>query len=410
MNPDLHAVYETSKALIATDDVNSVLQTVVRCAMDALKPHRMTLIHVDLAAGEVLDFVSSGGESLDKLQIDFHELWEGLGGYAMRERCTVYSPDPYNETRETAIVRERRLYSQSGPLVVAPMIFHEKVLGVLTAINCIGEDGFDENQIGLIEVIANLAAAAIEMASLREKSHQAAKLKSQFISNISHEIRTPLNGILGMSELMSQTNLSQKQQYFLQTIESSSEQLMTLINDMLDFSAIETGRIAVARHHISLRVLVGHIVSEYQSTAHRKGLDLQCHIESDVPETVVGDETRLRQILLHLIGNAVKFSEKGKVDVRVDLDPHVHKDTASVKLRFQIIDTGIGITSEQISLIYETFAQGDGSLTREQGGVGMGLPITQRLVDILDGTISVHSTYGEGSRFVVVIPFQLPWS
>ncbi|AFG36586.1 signal transduction histidine kinase [Spirochaeta africana DSM 8902] len=410
MNPDLHAVYETSKALIATDDVNSVLETVVRCAMDALKPYRVTLIHVDMADGEVLNFVSSADESVDILSIDFHELWEGLGGYAMRERTTAYSPDPYTETRETALVRERRLYSQSGPLVVAPMIFHGKVLGVLTAINLIGQQGFDENQIALMEVIANLAASAIEMASLREKSHEAAKLKSQFISNISHEIRTPLNGILGMTELMGQTNLSQKQQYFLQTIEDSGEKLLLLVNDMLDFAAIETGQVSASRNHVAVRNVVAHVVSEYQPSAHRKGLDLQCHFSSDVPEVVVGDETRLRQILLHLTGNAIKFTSHGKVDLRVDLDPRTHRDPGAVKLRFQVVDTGVGISPEQLARIYETFSQADGSLTRQQGGAGMGLPITQRLVDILGGTISVQSEYGSGTRFTVVIPFPLPWS
>lgn len=409
MNIDMNAVYETSKALIASDDVNDVLAAVIRCTLDALTPYRVTLIRADLSIGKVLNFVSGGDDTVDKLEITFDELWDGLGGLAMRERTTLYSPDPYTEERESRAVRDRRLHSNSGPLIVAPMIFQDKVLGVLTAINLIGDPEFSEEQIALVEVIANLSAAAIEMAALREKTHEAAKLKSQFMANVSHEIRTPLNGILGMVELMGQTALSQKQQYFLQTIEVSSEQLLTLVNDILDFAAIDTGRITVGQHHIALRAIVAKVVSEFQPTAHHKGLDLQCHISSQVPETVVGDESRLQQVLLHLLGNAIKFTPAGTVAVQVDRELNGVSDNDSIQILFRIKDTGIGITAEQQKLIFETFAQVDGTMTREQGGIGMGLAITRRLVDMMEGRITVQSSGGGGTEFTVILPFRLPW-
>ena len=236
--------------------------------------------------------------------------------------------------------------------------------------------------------------AEIELQRARDAAQEAAASKAQFLANISHEIRTPMNAILGMTELTLQTDLSAEQREYLGTTKTSVDALLTLINDLLDLSKIEAGRLELEEIPFSLGDTVGDTVRTMAVRAAEKGLELSAELDPTVPDTVVGDPGRVRQILFNLLGNAIKFTHVGHVKVAVGVN-----STSADELHFVISDTGIGIPEDVRESIFESFAQADGSTTRRYGGTGLGLSITADLVRMMGGEIWVESKVGEGSRF-----------
>jgi two-component system, sensor histidine kinase and response regulator len=233
---------------------------------------------------------------------------------------------------------------------------------------------------------------------------RAARVKSQFLANMSHEMRTPLNGVLGSLELVRQTELEPKQQRFVETARRSAETLLSVINEVLDLSKIEAGRVELERSAFDLRIIVEEATEAFSDLAYGKGLELGCFLPAELPTALVGDPGRLRQILTNLIGNAVKFTERGEVSVRVQM---IEQSASSASFSFEVADTGIGIPVEKRGQIFEAFAQADSSTTRRYGGTGLGLPIAKHFCELMGGAIQVVSEPGVGSTFRFTARFGL---
>ena len=328
----------------------------------------------------------------------------------------------WNVQRQQSEIREYTtriyLYAIGISLLLATLVFlvvNHLVIEPIHAIHAHLQNLQSNEASGELEVVAarelvDLGATVNELGNILElrkqkevELEQASRAKSEFLANMSHELRTPMNGVLGMLSLLKETSLDPEQSERVQIATSSGRSLLSLINDILDFSKVEAGRIDYEAIGFDVEELVEDCSEVVAEQAHGKGLELTCHVAADVTRKVIGDPTRVRQVLTNLASNAVKFTERGDIRIRVERPPGASDPSL---LRFSVIDSGVGIAADALESVFHSFAQADGSTTRKYGGTGLGLAISRQLIEGMGGRIEVDSTLGRGStfRFDIALP------
>ncbi|HDQ5276485.1 TPA: two-component sensor histidine kinase BarA [Escherichia coli] len=258
------------------------------------------------------------------------------------------------------------------------------------------QHNIDQATSDLRETLEQMEIQNVELDLAKKRAQEAARIKSEFLANMSHELRTPLNGVIGFTRLTLKTELTPTQRDHLNTIERSANNLLAIINDVLDFSKLEAGKLILESIPFPLRSTLDEVVTLLAHSSHDKGLELTLNIKSDVPDNVIGDPLRLQQIITNLVGNAIKFTENGNIDILVEKRA---LSNTKVQIEVQIRDTGIGIPERDQSRLFQAFRQADASISRRHGGTGLGLVITQKLVNEMGGDISFHSLPNRGSTF-----------
>lgn len=403
---ELEQLHRTITAIfLQTDDLNEALDHVLALIGQSL----------DVSRAYVFNYNNNGmGQNSihEWCAHDVTPLGEQLPGLRFDEQFPSWLPilseqgmiAPYNDISELP-EDIQIILSQQGvqTLLVLPFYVDSRLQGFV---------GFDETryprqwqpeEIAALRTLSDSYARMLErynaqreLIRARDAAINSARLKSEFISNISHEIRTPLSQVLGMIDLLFDTNLDEQQEELLGVAQLGARHLLSVVNDILDFSELETGKVDLEIQPFDVRVLIHEIDTVMQPLAHQKQIALMTHVASDVPGKILGDPVRIQQVLTNLVSNGIKFTPSGSVQVQVH---QLNRIQDYSMLRFTVIDTGIGIAEEHQQNIFKSFVQGDGSSTRRYGGTGLGLAIAQQLVQLMGSTIVVRSRQGQGSAF-----------
>ncbi len=334
--------------------------------------------------------------------------FKGLWGWVLKNKEVLMTNNPEKDHRSTGVPEG---HFPVNRFLSVPAIIGEKLVGQISL--CNSERDYNEKDIIVIKRIAQLYALAIqrirteiELKNAKDAAELASRAKSEFLTDMSHEVRTPMNAVLGMTEVTLSTDLTSEQRENLNIVRDSGLNLLSILNDILDLSKIEAGRFELSKEDIELAGITDSVLRMFSFQAKEKGIKLSCSFDSDVPKYVKGDPIRLRQILVNLIGNAVKFTSKGGAEMAVSVKDRQIQDSYSsshpdtnIEILFCIRDTGCGIPKEKINLIFENFTQGNGFPVRKYSGTGLGLSISRRIVKMMGGDIHVESEAGKGSAF-----------
>jgi polar amino acid transport system substrate-binding protein len=413
-------LYQTTLNLLNRLELSEVLATILDKATKLLGTEHAVLCVVD-EKGESLRAVVTKG-LCSPYQDYVYKRGEGVNGLVWQTGKSLLIPD-YHHWTNRLDYQERPI--QIKKAMVAPLKIGEKVLGTISTFYVEDNIKIGNEELDLLTRFAQMASIALDNARLynsaqneieerrlaeealaqaRDQALVASRLKSEFLANTSHEIRTPINAIIGLTELLLDTELEVQQRELLQITMDSAQILLALIGDILDFSKIEADRLDIENIEFELLKLIEETIELILPKANEKQIELYTFVDPSLPRTLIGDPVRLRQILMNLLSNAVKFTEKGEITVRVTLET---LDNNMATVHFETSDTGIGMSPEIMQRIFRPFTQADSSTTRKYGGTGLGLSISARLVEMMGGKLSVHSQEGVGSAFEFTLEFPV---
>jgi signal transduction histidine kinase/HPt (histidine-containing phosphotransfer) domain-containing protein len=396
----LYTLAALNQLISSSLDMEAVLHEIAQAAAELMD---VPFVRI-WGANEEKQFLALRASSEAQLADDYdareRPFGTGVAGWVAVHRQPLDIPDVFADGRVLSLQWWKTHHIHS--LLALPIIHHDALLGVL--ILC-GRRPFhlDPDEQSLLDSFVSQAAIAIHNASsytaqaaARDAAEAATRAKSEFLANMSHEIRTPLHGILGMTELALDTTLTAEQREYMTSVKDSADSLLNILNDILDFSTIEAGRVSLEPISFQLRAFLNTTLKTMEPQAHHKNLTLAQYVAPEIPDGLIGDPGRLRRILVNLVGNAIKFTERGQVVIRVETERLADQE---LWLHMAVVDTGIGIPAERWPLILEPFTQVDGSSTRKYGGTGLGLAIARRLIELMGGRLWIDSEVGHGSTF-----------
>lgn len=401
-NQSMTSLSDIGNEISSTLDLDKILKTVYKHVNQMMDANVFCIGFYEPSQQKIIfKLAIEKGQHLAEFSVSMNDE-DRLAVYCVKNQKPVIIND-FMRDRSRYISHNSHVTPQAGDdtasLIYWPLSVAGRIIGTIS-VQSFKKNSYTKHHQNIIKTLAATTAIAMDNASAYAKAQQATKVKSIFLANMSHEIRTPMNGILGMAKLLKETDLSSLQKDYLNNIDISAKTLLRVINDILDFSKVEAGKVSLEKSSFSLTSLINNLSAVIQTLAENKGLEFDYQIASNTPGDLIGDKTRINQILLNLCSNAVKFTERGKVEVHI-APVEVTEDICILEIK--VIDQGIGISPEALPKLFNSFTQADTSTTRKFGGTGLGLAISKELAKKMDGDIKVTTKKGRGSCFSLTI-------